>query len=93
MLILLPYLRAGLCHYTFSISFRASSPSVLSNIMKFVLFLRALLFFVFATSLAAGFPTTKFVPIAEERAYLTRGGGWIREKAPDHVNRFFLSFS
>jgi hypothetical protein len=102
MLISLPYLRAGLHHYTPPTPFRISSPfiiSILSNIMtlSIVLFLRALLFFALATSLAAG-PVPQAAgparPIAKEKDYLIRYPGvpWVRAINSLEVSIFLLFF-
>ena len=105
MLISLPYLRAGLCHHTFSTSFRISSPFYHFhplNIMtlSIVLFLRALFFVALVTSLAAGnpIPTTEensfegFKPINEEKEFLLGAEGWTRLPPPEGVSRFFVIF-
>ena len=65
--------------------------------MKFVLFLRALLFSVLATSLAAGFPVQKRdeetgKPIVGEAKHLTQPHGhWTTPPSADKVSRFLLS--
>ena len=108
MLISLPYLRAGLRHYIFSISFRISSPFIiyiLSNIMtlSIVSFLRALLFFALATSLATGAPVgpagpapqTVAKPLEQEKVFLSKDQGeWIREGPPVEANFcYFLIYT
>ena len=98
MLISVPYLRAGLRHYTFSIFFCISYPFIIYSLsitmkLSIVLFLRALLFFVLATSLEAVRMKPQVRAIAEDKEYLTQHTGhWTREEAPGDVGRSFVIF-